>query len=147
MRSSRCFALTALLAASPILLIKLPWLLPTVSSLQNAIAELSVDGTLAYSEDRANRISRGIFAVTLYLLGLVMLTGLVGILMSYIRGKSFLCSVWVILFVMSCGLVVFEGFSLGEDTDPIYSVIFVCLPVLLVFISITAFVMTLKSPT
>lgn len=140
----RLLALLALLLSGPLLLVKVPWFIPTVSALQNTIAELAIGGTPAYVKDLDNQLQRGIFALCLYAIGLGAVIGLVGIVSNLIRTRMVQLTVWFSVFLVSSGLVIFEWPTVGSDTDHAYVAVFIGLPIVIALVAVCAFTSSLK---
>jgi hypothetical protein len=138
-------ALIVLLLAAPILLVKLPWFIPTINALQNTIAELAIDGTPSYIEEKSGRLQRGMFALGLYVFGFIAVIGLIGIATNLIRRKILLLAIWFAVIVVSSGLVIFEFPAVGSDTDRVYVAIFVMLPIVVALVAACAFVISVKN--
>lgn len=138
-------ALIVLLLAAPILLVKLPWFIPTINALQNTIAELAIDGTPSYIEEKSSRLQRAMFALGLYVFGLVAVIGLVGITTNLIQRKVLLLAIWFTVILVSSGLVIFELPAVGNDTDRVYVAIFVILPIAVALVAACAFAISVKN--
>lgn len=141
----RFIALIVLLLAAPILLVKLPWFIPTINALQNTIAELAIDGTSSYIEEKSSRLQRGMFALGLYVFGSIAVIGLVGIATNLIQRKILLLVIWFAVILVSSGLVIFELPAIGNDTDRVYVAIFVILPIAVALVATCAFAISAKN--
>jgi hypothetical protein len=138
-------ALIVLLLAAPILLVKLPWFIPTINAFQNTIAELAVDGTPSYVEEKSSRLQRGMFALGLYVFGFIAVIGLIGIATNLIRRKTLLLAIWFAVILVSSGLVIFELPAVGSDTDRVYVAIFVILPIVVALVAACAFAISVRN--
>lgn len=145
MSRSCLFAVICLFLSGPILLVKLPWFIPTIEALKATVTELGIEGTSAYKDHLLDRLRREIFATCIYFVGLLSVVGLFGIATNFIRGIVVDIAVWFGVLLASSGLLIFELSSLASNATYGYMIVFLGLPLSIVFLSGVAFFLSLRA--
>lgn len=138
-------AVICLFFSGPILIVKLPWFIPTIKALENTVAELGIDGTSTYKDHLSSRLRREIFALCLYFAGLFSVAGLVGIATNFIREKNTELAVWSVVFLTSSGLLIFELSISASNAAYSYMIVLLAFPLAIIFLSGASIFLNLRA--
>ena len=144
MSTPRIMAVVVLLLATPILFVKIPWLIPTINALQKAMEEMAINGAPGYFEEKSARAQRGMFALGLYFLGIIASIGLISIASGFIQNKRISLVIWFDVVLVACGLAAFEFGALGKDADKVYVALFMAGPIAIAILGVGGFACSLK---
>ena len=125
-----------LFLAAPIVLLKIMWFPATIAAFFDVLQEFEIDGTIQYAADRDRRFFRLIWALLLYLLGFSALLGVS--VATFLRSFSGLIQRFSLICIIIVGIALpfFEASRIGSDTDWIYVFIMICLPIIIVTVSL-----------
>lgn len=131
----RKLAIITLLVATPIVLLKLPWLPVTILEFLSILRESEVEGSIKYTADRDSRFLRLVWALTLYFFGILALLGLTG--NAFLKRSSLHLErvAWICSIIVGISLPFFEVSGIGGDTDRVFVFIVMRLPIFIAVIS------------
>lgn len=139
----RILAIAILVFATPIMLLKLPWLPVTAQTFIQTVSESTANGTAGYVKDHGERLSRLAVALVLYGLGLLAITGLFGIALGICKHPAAQKIAFVSALIVGAGMPFFDASQIDPATDRLYVVLVIYLPIVVALLSVTALCLSL----